>query len=119
VCNFGRKILESSNYKLLSLRLLQPESFVHPMHTLEAKKAVLQSLSPMLKESEEQRKKDTAACEGFTRCRSTKGKGGSFSLYEYTDLDTQLKVDYDEFEKRFFFKIILPFSTLPPPHTIF
>ena len=46
-----------------------------------------------------QRKVDIELCEQFTRCRSSKGKG-RYSCYEYTDIDTQLVVDFDEFERR-------------------
>jgi hypothetical protein len=67
---------------------------------LEAKKALLLSLSPMLTEAEEQRQKETAACENFTRCKSGKGKG-KFSTYDYTDIDVKCQVDFPEYEKRY------------------
>jgi hypothetical protein len=66
---------------------------------LPGKKNLLLSLSPMLVENENQRKIDIAACEEFTRCRSSKGRGRN-SNYEYTDMDLQVQVDYEEFERR-------------------
>jgi hypothetical protein len=53
----------------------------------------------MLTEAEEQRQKETAACESFTRCKSGKGKS-KFSCYDYTDIDVKCQVDFAEYEKR-------------------
>ena len=97
----ARNVFKGSNYRLLSTRLIHPELFEFPSSTLEAKKALLLSLSPMLKEAEEQKKKDSAACESFTRCKSIKGKG-SYGVYEYIDIDTQLRVEFSDFERRYF-----------------
>ena len=97
----ARNVFKGSNYRLLSTRLIHPELFEFPSSSLEAKKALLLSLSPMLKEAEEQKKKDSAACESFTRCRSAKGKG-SYGVYEYIDVDTQLRVEFSDFERRYF-----------------
>lgn len=110
--DIARNVLKSSNYKLLSTRLIHPELFEFPSSTLESKKALLLSLSPMLKEAEEQKKKDTAACESFTRCKSSKGRG-SYGIYQYTDFDIHTMVDYPEYEKRYpnfqFFHEIISF----------
>jgi hypothetical protein len=78
--------------------LLNPEDFPHSIESTEGKRALIYSLTPMLTEAEEQRKKDTLECEEFTRCKSCKIKGKS--SYEYTDIDTFQKVDFDEFEWR-------------------
>ena len=99
LCDVGRSILTGSNYPILSTRLLRPENYLHPPTSLEAKKALLISLSPMLTDAEEQRVKETTACEAFTRCKSGKGKG-KYSSYEYTDVDVQCKVEFAEYEKR-------------------
>jgi len=54
----------------------------------------------MLSDAEVERTKETVACESFTRCRSSKGKS-RYSSYDYTDMDTQSKVAYVEYEKRY------------------
>ena len=77
-----------------------PDQYQYPSSSIESKKELLISLSPMLTNAENQRKVDIELCEQFTRCRSSKGKG-RYSCYEYTDIDTQLLVDYDEFERRY------------------
>lgn len=86
-------------YPILSRRLLCPNDYQYPSSSLEGKKALLMSLSPMLTEAEEQRKKETSACENFTRCKAGKGKG-KFSGYDYIDIDVKSSVDFDEYEKR-------------------
>lgn len=95
----GRQILAGSTYPILSRRLLCPNDYLYPSSSLEGKKALLMSLSPMLSEADEQRQKETAACENFTRCKSGKGKG-RFSCYDYTDIDVKCQVDFAEYEKR-------------------
>ena len=79
---------------------MYPALYQHHPSTIESKKELLISLSSMLTNAETQRKIDTNLCEQFTRCKSTKGKG-RYSCYEYTDIDTQLVVDFDEFERRY------------------
>lgn len=100
LCDVGRGILSGSKYPILSTRLLKPEAYLYPASSLEAKKALLLSLSPMLSDAEEQRQKETSACESFTRCKSGKGKG-KFACYEYTDVDVKCTVDFAEYEKRY------------------
>ena len=95
----GRHILRTSNYKILPSRMLRPELFDHPAHSLEGKKKLLLSLSPMLTDNETQRKADITACEEFTRCKSGKGKG-RLANYEYIDMDTNQALDHAEFERR-------------------
>lgn len=107
-CQIGRKILSNTNYRLLSTRLIYPESFEFHPSTLEAKKAILMNMSPMLKEAEEQKKKDSLSCETFTRCKGSRGRG-AYSIYEYVDIDTQLRVDYSEYEKRSYLLILTVF----------
>ena len=99
--DIAKKILANTNYRLLSTRLVHPELYEFPKSSVEAKKALLLSLSPMLKDADEQKKKDSAACEAFTRCKSMKGKG-SYGIYEYIDVDIHLRVDFPEFEKRYY-----------------
>ena len=89
-----------------------PDLYKFPSSSIESKKELLISLSPMLTNAENQRKIDIEICEKFTRCRSSKAKG-RYSCYEYTDIDTQLVVGYDDFEKRlilfYWFNIIIIF----------
>ncbi len=99
LCDIGRKILSGSTYPILSTRLLRPENYLYPSSSLEGKKSLLMSLTPMLSDAEEQRKKETSACENFTRCTSGKGKG-KYSCYVYTDKDVKCPVDFPEYEKR-------------------
>jgi hypothetical protein len=80
-------------------RWLFPEEFLHPIETIEGKKSLIISLTPMLTESEEQRKRDSQDCEQFTRCKSSKVRSARAS-YEYTDVDTSQKVGYDDYEMR-------------------
>lgn len=80
-------------------RILRPDLYEHPVDSFDAKKALLHSLSPMLSDSESQRKQDSQACESFTRCKSSKTRGPR-QIYEYIDVDTQSLVEYAEYEKR-------------------
>jgi hypothetical protein len=98
----GIKIMTNTNYKLLCSRILHPNLFLYPPNSLESKKQLLFSLSPMLSEAESQRLKDTMECENFTRCKWGKAKTKS-SSYEYIDIDTQNVIQYEDYEKRFFF----------------
>ena len=109
LCDIGRNILTGSSYPILSRRLLCPNDYLYPSSTIEAKKALLLSLSPMLTTSEEERKKETAACENFTRCKSGKGKGRS-ACYDYTDIDIKCQVDFAEYEKRYVFYILILYN---------
>jgi hypothetical protein len=95
----GKQILSNTNYRLVTSRLLFPEEFLHPIETIEGKKYLIISLTPMLTASEEQRKRDTLDCEQFTRCKSNKVRGRA--SYEYVDVDTSQKVGYDDFEMRY------------------
>ncbi len=99
--DIGKAVFDMSKYKIITSRLMFPEDFLHPPTSMEAKKSLLISLSPMLTEAEEQRKKDTQDLEEFTRCRSAKGRGRS--NYEYIDIDTSVKVDFADFERRYVF----------------
>ena len=99
LCEIGRDLLKESTYPILSRRLLRPNDYLYPSSSLEGKKALLVSLTPMLAEAEEQRKKETSACENFTRCKAGKGKS-KFSGYDYVDIDVKSSVDFAEYEKR-------------------
>ncbi len=100
MCALGISILSSTNYIVIPTRRMKPEMYEFSASSMDGKKALLMSLSPMLSENETQRKIDINACESYTRCRSAKGKG-RFSVYEYMDLDNGIKVNYDEFERRY------------------
>ena len=99
MCQIGRDIVHRTNYRILPTRNLYPEQFPLPAASLEAKKAILVALSPMLTEAEGQRQTDVRACEEFTRCKVGKGRG-RFSSYEYTDFDLQCVVSVEEYERR-------------------
>lgn len=92
-------IAEVVDYKLVGSRILNPELFTHPPASIEAKKALILSLAPMLTDAEEQRKKETSECEAFTRCRSSRGRGKS--NYEYVDIDTSETIQYADYETRY------------------
>lgn len=98
--SIGKEVFESTKYKLISSRFIYPENFEHPSQSVQGKKELLLSLSPMLLEAESERKKETAECEQFTRCRVGKGKS-RYSCYEYTDIETGLVVDLDEYKNRY------------------
>eukprot|EP01038_Epipyxis_sp_PR26KG_P004967 gene4967-6946_t len=100
LCDIGLHILQNTNYKILPSRLLLPNQFIHPHESLEAKKSLLISLTPMLSDAENQRNRDVQLCEEFTRCKSGKGKG-RYSCYEYTDIDSQIVIPYEDYESRY------------------
>lgn len=100
MCEIGRDILNRTNYKLVPSRSIFPEKFPLPAASLEAKRALLVSLSPMLGEVEAQRQADVAACEWFTRCKVGKGKS-RWSSYEYYDIDANKIVTVEEYERRY------------------
>jgi hypothetical protein len=99
LCSIGRKILADTNYPILSTRTLAPERYLFPASSLEAKKALLLSLAPMLTDAEEQRVKETNACELFTRCKSGKGRG-RFASYDYADIDINRSIEFEDYERR-------------------
>lgn len=99
MCTLSRVVLSRTNYQMLPSRSLFPEQFPLPAASIEAKRAILHSLAPMLGDAEHQRQRDVQACESFTRCRVGKGVG-RYSSYEYTDLDTQTVVPVAEYERR-------------------
>ena len=96
----GKEVFESTKYKLLSSRTIYPDKFEYPSQSVQGKKELLLSLSPMLLEAEAERKRETAECEQFTRCRVGKGKG-RYSCYEYTDIDVGDVVDLAEYTNRY------------------
>lgn len=100
ICNIAMTVYKETNYILLPARMREPDSFVHPASSLESKKAVLLSLSPMLTDAERQRKGDSIEVETFTRCRVDKGRDRS-SYYDYIDIDTNLIVDPIEYQRRY------------------
>jgi len=98
----AQTINDSCDYKLLHSRLVYPERYLHPTHTVEAIKSLLEELSPNFKASEEAKRLETLAIEEFTRCRSTKlRQRGLKSRYEYTNIDTNEVMDYSQFEMRY------------------
>jgi hypothetical protein len=97
-------ILKETQYPVLPARVLSPTSFNFPPNSLESKKALLISMTPMLTEGENQRKFETKECEEFTRCRVEKSKLRA-SSYEYIDLDTNSRISGDDYTQRFVFSI--------------
>lgn len=93
-------MLEQTKYKLLPSRYTHPELYLHPSSSIESKRALLLSLSPMLTNGENQRIKDVKACTDYTRCVVEKSKKRNAS-YEYLDIDTNDKIEYNEYERRY------------------
>lgn len=100
LCDIGRKIVETTKYKLLPSRSIYPELFPHPITSIEGKRALLLSLTPMLTEGEGQRQVDVTNCESFTRCKCEKSRKVN-SSYEYVDIDTNTSVSSDKYEERY------------------
>ena len=98
LCDIGRKIVETTKYKLLPSRSIYPELFPYPITSIEGKRALLLSLTPMLTEGEGQRQVDVTNCESFTRCKCEKSRKGN-SSYEYVDIDTNTSVSSDKYEE--------------------
>ena len=48
MCCKAKKIADISSYIILPSRIVYPERYIHPNNSLEAKKALLMSMSPML-----------------------------------------------------------------------
>lgn len=48
MCNLAKKIAGISNYMVIPSRIVYPERYIHPNNSLEAKKALLMSMTPML-----------------------------------------------------------------------
>jgi hypothetical protein len=48
MCTLAKKIAEISNYMVIPSRIVFPERYIHPNNSLEAKKALLMSMTPML-----------------------------------------------------------------------
>lgn len=99
MCEIGRDIMKRTNYRIMPSRSMFPEQFPLPAASIEAKKAILISLSPMLTDAESQRQSDVLACEVYTRCKVGKGRG-RYSSYEYTDVDVNSVISVKEYEKR-------------------
>ncbi len=97
--DLAHKVKAISKYGLLPKRHLEPKSFEHPAHTLEGKRSLLMSLTPMLEVSEKQRKIDANNCENATRCRieSRKTRG---SWFQYFDFDIGANIDPSVYEER-------------------
>jgi hypothetical protein len=101
------KIFEESQYRVLPARVLFPENFQYPSSSIEGKKQLLVSMTPMLTEGENQRKMDATKCEEFTRCRVEKDKLRS-SHYQYIDVDTNQPISGTDYHQR----LLCSFSTL-------
>ena len=63
----AKKIHINTDYKLLPSRTVYPELFTLPASSLESKKSLVLSLSPMITEGEKQRLYDAGECEKYTR----------------------------------------------------
>lgn len=77
---------------------MYPESYSYPSQSLEAKKQLLYSLSPVLGDLDKQRKIDSSDCEKYTRCKVNKG---AYNTFEYYDFDMNSIVTDHEYEKRY------------------
>jgi hypothetical protein len=90
---------ELAAYHVIPSRFLYPEEFQYPINSLESKKSLLLSMSPVISTAEIQRKIDSDAVESFTRCKVGKASGRG-SSYEYMDIDTKVVVSPDEYKRR-------------------
>ncbi len=98
----SRQIFSSTAYPLLPHRTAFPEAYRGGAVDLEAKKALLLSLSPALAEAERVRRADCAAAEAFTRTKVGKATNKNrLSSFEYRDVDTDEVIDDSEYERRF------------------
>lgn len=98
--DIASEIAEVTTYSLLSKRLVDPSCYKNPPHTLEGKRELLISLTPVLEAAEAQRKTDTDICELFTRCRIEKTRTKT-SWYRYIDIDTGVSIEPSEYEQRY------------------
>ena len=67
---------------------------------VETRKALLQTLSPLLTQAENARKTDHEIIEGHTRCNIERVNNKSCA-YKYTDIDNGNYVAPSEYEKRY------------------
>ena len=67
---------------------------------VETRKALLQTLSPLLTQAENARKTDHEIIEGHTRCTIERVNNKSCA-YKYTDIDNGNHVAPSEYEKRY------------------
>jgi len=65
--DIAKNIHINANYKLLPSRTVYPEQYTLPASSLESKKNLVLSLSPMITEGEKQRLYDAGECEEYTR----------------------------------------------------
>lgn len=96
----AKELLQKTKYTLFSNRTLFPEKYPYPRGSIEAKRQLLISLSPMLTDAEKSRQKDSTVCERITGCKSVKVKT-RYSSYEYTDTATNTVITPEEFEHRY------------------
>ena len=98
--NITTEIIQTTSYSLLPSRIVNTSRFKHPPQTLEGKRELLISLTPVLEAAETQRKTDTDICELFTRCRIEKTRTKT-SWYRYIDIDTGVSIEPSEYEQRY------------------
>lgn len=97
--NLSKSIHEKTTYKLMSERLMLPERFYHPIGSVENRREILLSLTPMLTVADIQRKQEVEACESFTKCRSSRVRARN--TYEYIDMETTRAIDFVDYERRY------------------
>ena len=66
----------------------------------ETRRALLQTLSPLLTQAENVRKNDQEIIEDFTRCNIERVRHKDYG-YQYTDIDNGNYVAPSEYEKRY------------------
>jgi hypothetical protein len=98
VCEIGRRIHKSTRYVMLPNRRLYPENFPYPSESIQSKKQLLMTISPVLETSEKERKQEVDDCEQYTRCRVVRSNRAYF---EYVDTDHNTYVEYPEYERRY------------------
>ena len=99
LCEQAKMIKELTNYIILPSYTISPETYSHPPNTLDGKKALLLSMSPMLNSAETQRKIDSDKCQVSTGCKVMKA-GTRNANFEYYDVTRCVIIEDSEYEKR-------------------
>jgi len=95
-------IYEQSDYRIINSRILHPEKYIYPLYSMESFRHLLNEMGPVFDASDEARREEALAIEQYTRCRSMKLRKGAYkSRYEYVSIDTNERVDYEDFEARY------------------
>lgn len=99
--DLAMSLYHATGYSIMPMRHIYPDQFKPDSQSVEAKKALLVSLTPLLVQAEADRLAESKACEEFTRCRVVKVKGNRNVCYSYCDVDNEDVVPWEDFEMRY------------------